>query len=151
MEASNPSAGSGATSGDEQAAARRWQPVTLGPEVPPPAGAYSPGVRAGDLLFVSGQVPRDPRTGAVVGDDVTAQSRQVLRNLQGVLEAGGATLADVVSVTVYLVDEGDWGAFNDVYRSVFRPPYPSRAVVGARLRGILVEVSAVAYLGARAG
>ena len=126
---------------------RRWQPVTLGADVPPPAGAYSPGVRAGNLLFVSGQVPKDPRTGAVVGDEVAEQTRQVLRNLRGVLEAGGATLADVVSVTVYLADEGDWGTFNEVYRTVFAPPYPSRAVVGARLRGILVEVSAVAYLG----
>jgi 2-iminobutanoate/2-iminopropanoate deaminase len=128
-------------------APRRWHPVTLGADVPPPAGAYSPGVRAGNLLFVSGQVPKDPRTGAIVGDDVGEQARQVLRNVRGVLEAGGATLADVVSVTVYLADEGDWGTFNDVYRSVFAPPYPSRAVVGARLRGILVEVSAVAYLG----
>ena len=129
------------------AAARPWQPVTLGPDVPPPAGAYSPGVRAGDLLFVSGQVPKDPRTGAVVGDEVREQTRQVLRNVEGVLRAGGATLADVVSVTVYLQDEGDWGAFNEVYKTVFAPPYPTRAVVGAQLRGILVEVSAVAHVG----
>lgn len=128
-------------------AGRSWTPVTLGPDVPPPAGAYSPGVRAGDLLFVSGQVPKDPRTGAVVGDAVQEQTRQVLRNLEGVLAAGGATLADVVSVTVYLQDEGDWGAFNEVYKTVFAPPYPTRAVVGADLRGILVEVSAIAHLG----
>lgn len=128
-------------------AERRWQPVTLGPDVPPPAGAYSPGVRAGDLLFVSGQVPKDPRTGAVVGDEVREQTRQVLRNLEGVLTAGGASLADVVSVTVYLQDEDDWGAFNEVYKTVFSPPYPTRAVVGAQLRGILVEVSAIAHLG----
>jgi 2-iminobutanoate/2-iminopropanoate deaminase len=133
----------------EGAASRRWTPITLGAEVPPPAGAYSPGVRAGDLLFVSGQVPKDPRTGAVVGTDVEEQTRQVLRNVQGVLEAGGATLDDVVSVTVYLEDERDWGIFNEVYQSVFRPPYPSRAVVGASLRGIMVEVSAVAYVGQR--
>ena len=137
----------GATTAAAADATRRWHPVMLGADVPPPAGAYSPGVRAGNLLFVSGQVPKDPRTGAIVGDDVTGQTRQVLRNLRGVLEAGGATLADVVSVTVYLEDEGDWGTFNEVYRTVFSPPYPSRAVVGARLRGILVEVSAVAYLG----
>jgi 2-iminobutanoate/2-iminopropanoate deaminase len=128
-------------------AVRCWQPVTLAPDVPPPAGAYSPGVRAGDLLFVSGQVPKDPRTGAIVGDEVREQTRQVLRNLEGVLAAGGATLADVVSVTVYLQDEGDWGAFNEVYKSVLAPPYPTRAVVGAQLRGILVEVSAIAHLG----
>ena len=130
---------------------RRWTPVTLGPDVPPPAGAYSPGVRAGDLLFVSGQVPKDPRTGAIVGDEVREQTRQVLRNLEAVLAAGGATLADVVGVTVYLQDEGDWGAFNEVYKTVFEPPYPTRAVVGAQLRGILVEVSAIAHLGGSSG
>ena len=132
-------------------AGRGWQPVTLGPDVPPPAGAYSPGVRAGDLLFVSGQVPKDPRTGQLVGDDVREQTRQVLRNLEAVLAAGGATLADVVSVSVWLQDEGDWGAFNEVYKSVFSAPYPTRAVVGAQLRGILVEVAAIAYLGPAAG
>ena len=128
-------------------APRRWQPVTLGADVPPPAGAYSPGVRAGDLLFVSGQVPKDPRTGQLVGATVTEQTEQVLRNLRGVLEAGGASLDDLVSVTVYLESEDDWPTFNEVYRSTLRPPYPTRAVVGARLRGILVEVSAIAYLG----
>ena len=136
---------------DSPAAGRSWSPVTLGPDVPPPAGAYSPGVRAGDLLVVSGQVPKDPRTGTVVGDEVREQTRQVLRNLAAVLAAGGASLADVVSVTVYLQDEGDWGAFNEVYKTVFAPPYPTRAVVGADLRGILVEVSAIAHLGRSAG
>lgn len=126
---------------------RRWTPITLGPDVPPPAGAYSPGVRAGPFVFVSGQVPRDPRTGAMAEGGVAEQSRQVLRNVEAVLGAAGAGLSDVVSVTVYLADEKDWGTFNEVYRSVFTPPYPSRAVVGAQLRGILVEVSAVAYVG----
>lgn len=128
---------------------RRWRPLTLSPEMPAPAGAYSPGVRAGDLLFVSGQVPRDPRTGELVGGDVAAQTRQVLENVRAVLVAGGATLEDVVSVTVYLSDPGDWGAFNEVYKQVFRSPYPTRTAVGARLRGILVEISAIAYLGRR--
>lgn len=123
---------------------RAWNPVTLGEGYPPPKGAYSPGVRAGELLFVSGQVPRDPRTGEFTGGDVVAQTRRTLDNLRLVLERGGATLDDVVSVTVYLADEDDWDAFNGVYRETFRPPYPARAVVGAGLRGVLVEVSAVA-------
>ena len=128
------------------AGAAGWTPVTLGPDVPPPKGAYSPGVRAGDLVFVSGQVPRDPRTGELVGgDDVTAQTRQALANVRGVLEAAGASLRDVVAVTVWLTDVDDWGAFDAVYRETFAPPFPTRAVVGASLRGILVEVSAVAY------
>jgi len=127
-----------------------WQPVTL-PDCPPPKGAYSPGVRAGDLLFVSGQVPRDPRTGELVGgDDVAAQTRQVLANIAGVLAAGGASLADLVSVTVYLVNPDDWGTFDATYREIMQPPYPTRAAVGASLRGILIEISAVAYLGGRA-
>ena len=123
--------------------ARAWQSVTLGAEIPPPAGPYSPAVRAGDLLFVSGQVPKHPHSGALLGSDVTAQSRGTLENLRRVLAAAGASVDDVVSVTVYLADENDWGAFNAVYREVFNPPYPTRTVIGARLRGVLVEVSAV--------
>jgi 2-iminobutanoate/2-iminopropanoate deaminase len=129
--------------------ARRWTPVTL-PDCPAPKGAYSPGVRAGDLVFVSGQVPRDPRTGALVGDDVAEQTRQVLRNMSGVLAASGASLADVVSVTVYLASIDDWGTFDAVYREHFSPPFPTRTALGASLRGIHVEISAVAYVGGRA-
>jgi 2-iminobutanoate/2-iminopropanoate deaminase len=125
---------------------RNWQPVTLGPEAKPPAGAYSPGVRAGRMVFVSGQIPRDPRTGEIVGTDIVTQTRRTLDNVRSVLESGGATLQDVVSVTVYLANENDWGEFNTVYKSVFSPPYPARAVVGAGLRGILVEVSAIALI-----
>lgn len=124
---------------------RHWTPVHLS-DVPPPVGAYSPGVRAGNLLFVSGQVPRDPATGALVGETIETQTEAVLANLERVLIAGGATLTDVVSVTVYLADEQLWGRFNDVYKTVFTAPYPTRAVVGASLRGILVEVSAIAAL-----
>lgn len=125
---------------------RRWTPLTLG-DVPPPKGAYSPGIRAGDLLFVSGQVPRNPRTGEVEGKTVAEQTRRVLDNLRLVLEAGGGTLADVVATTCYLADERDWEAFNAEYRSVFQAPYPTRTTVGAGLREVLVEVSAIAYLG----
>jgi 2-iminobutanoate/2-iminopropanoate deaminase len=121
-----------------------WQPISLGSDVPAPKGAYSPATRFGDLIFVSGQVPRDVRTGQLLGDDIRAQSAGVLANLRRVLEAAGATLGDVVSVTVYLADSNDWTSFNDVYRETFTPPYPARAVVGAGLRGILVEVSAIA-------
>jgi 2-iminobutanoate/2-iminopropanoate deaminase len=142
--------GGGEGRGDSAAAARRWTPVTLGEGYPPPKGAYSPAVRAGDFVFVSGQVPRDPRTGEEVGGDIVAQSRRTLENLRLALEAAGASLDDLVSVTVYLADENDWGAFNDVYRATLRPPYPARAVVGAGLRGVLVEISGVAHVGAAA-
>ena len=126
---------------------QRWTPIKLGGDVPPPAGAYSPGVRAGDFLFVSGQVPRDPKSGATIGSDVVEQTRQVISNLQSVLVAGGATLSDVVSVTVYLDSPDLWGAFNGVYRELMPQPYPTRTAIGVSLRGFLVEISAVAYLG----
>lgn len=87
---------------------RQWQPVRLGDEVPPPAGAYSPAARAGGFVFVSGQVPRDPVTGALVGDDVESQTEQVIANIKRALEAAGASLTDVVSIIVYLADIDDW-------------------------------------------
>lgn len=126
-----------------------WTPIKLGADVPPPAGAYSPAVRAGDFLYVSGQVPRDPRSGATIGSDVVEQTRQVVSNLEAVLAAAGATLSDVVSVTVYLATPDLWTAFNGVYREVMPQPYSARTAVGASLRGFLVEMSAVAYLGTR--
>lgn len=125
-----------------------WRPVLL-PDAPPPKGAYSPGVRAGDFVYVSGQVPRDPTTGDLAGDDIATQTRQVLRNVQGVLSAAGASLRDVVSVTVWITDVDNWGTFDGVYREFFSAPFPTRAVVGASLRGILVEIAVVAYVGGR--
>ena len=122
-----------------------WTPVLLPADVPPPKGPYSPAVRAGDFVYVSGQTPRDPSTGALQGNDVTSQTRSTLGNLQRVLEQAGAGLEDVVSVTVYLQRADDWDAMNAVYREVLRAPHPSRTTVGAELRGILVEISAVAY------
>ncbi len=124
---------------------RNWTPVTL-PDLPPPAGAYSPGVRAGNLFFVSGQTPRDPATGSIVGTTVEEQIRVTLANVERVLVSGGAELHNVVSVTVYLADEKDWGSFDEIYRTVFAAPFPARAVVGAQLRGIFVEIAAIAYV-----
>jgi 2-iminobutanoate/2-iminopropanoate deaminase len=126
---------------------RQWKPVMLGDDVPPPVGPYSPAVRAGEFVFVSGQVAVDPLTGTVVGQTVEEQARQTLSNVRRALEAAGASIADVVSVVVYLADENDWAAFNGIYTTVFTRPYPSRTAIGAKLRGVLVEVSAVAWLG----
>ena len=127
-------------------ASRSWQPAFLAGDVPKPVGAYSPAVRAGDFVFISGQVPRDPRSGALAGDDIVSQVRGTLANVKNALAAAGATLDDVVSVTAYLADVDDWGKFNDVYKETFRAPYPTRTAIGANLRGILVEISAVAYV-----
>jgi len=129
-----------------KSAERQWQPVVL-QDVPPAVGAYSPGVRAGDFVFISGQIPRDPRTGALIGDDVESQTRQVLKNVQAVLEAAGASLSDLVAVTVYLQDIGDWGRFNDVYKEVMPKPYPTRTALGANLHGFIVEISGIACVG----
>ncbi|MEJ2216685.1 MAG: Rid family detoxifying hydrolase [Gemmatimonadota bacterium] len=125
---------------------RRWTPVSL-PDTPPPVGAYSRAVRAGDLLFVSGQLPRDPATGELMGDDIRSQSRAALANLERVLKAAGAGLDDVVSVSAYLAGIQHWNTFNEVYGETFSPPYPTRTTVAAELHGALVEISAVAYLG----
>jgi 2-iminobutanoate/2-iminopropanoate deaminase len=126
---------------------RRWQPVMLGGDVPPPAGAYSPAVKAGPFVFVSGQVPRDPASGELVGDDVESQTKQVIKNVERALQAAGAELSDVVSVIVYLADIDDWGRFNAVYKEIMPKPYPTRTALGANIRGIFVEISAVAYVG----
>jgi 2-iminobutanoate/2-iminopropanoate deaminase len=128
---------------------RQWQPVRLGDDVPPPAGAYSPAARAGGFVFVSGQVPRDPVTGKLVGDDVEGQTKQVVANVERALRAAGAELSDVVSVIVYLADIDDWGRFNEAYKTLMPQPYPTRTALGANLRGILVEMSAVAFVGSR--
>jgi 2-iminobutanoate/2-iminopropanoate deaminase len=124
---------------------RQWQPVPQGAGIAAPAGAYSPGIRAGDFIFVSGQIPKDPVTGALVTGSVAEQTRQVIRNVQGVLEAAGAALSDLVAINVYLSDPGMWGEFNEAYLAALDAPYPTRTTVGAGLRGIDVEISGVAY------
>jgi len=103
-------------------------------------------VRAGNLLFVSGQTPRDPASGQIVGTTIEEQTSVTLANLARIITTAGASLSQIVSVTVYLADENDWGRFNEVYKAFMTPPYPTRAVVGAQLRGILVEISAIAYI-----
>src|ERR1041385_6003240 len=126
---------------------RQWQPVRLGDDVPPPAGAYTPAVKAGGFVFVSGQVPRDPVSGKLVGDTVEAQTKQVVANVERALRAAGAELSDAVSVIAYLADINDWGRFNDAYKKLMPTPYPTRTTLGAGLHGVLVEMSAVAFVG----
>jgi 2-iminobutanoate/2-iminopropanoate deaminase len=125
-------------------ASRSWQPVDLGGNVPPPKGAYSRAIRAANLVFISGQVPRDPVTGALLGDDIEAQTAAVFDNVRRTLAAGGASLGDVVSVTAWLSDIANWDRFDAVYRTMFRAPYPTRTTVGAQLHGVLVEITAIA-------
>ena len=109
-------------------------------------GPYSQGMRTGRLVFTSGQIPLDPRTGAVAGDTIEAQSRQALRNLQAVLEAGGASLGSVVKTTCFLADMSDFAAFNGVYAKFFTGDCPARSCVAVKTlpKNVLVEVEAVA-------
>ena len=112
-----------------------------------PMGAYSQGLRAGDFIFVSGQGPLDPATGKIVGETIEEQTARTLENLKAILEAGGATMADVVKVTAHLTDLSNFAAYNKVYATYFPDPKPVRTTVGSQLLGMLVEIDAIAYVG----
>jgi 2-iminobutanoate/2-iminopropanoate deaminase len=116
------------------------------PDAPKAIGPYSQAVRAGQLLFVSGQVPLDPATGQIVAGDIGTQARRVFDNLAAVLKAGGRSFADVVRTTVFLADMNDFAAVNDVYGTYFSAPYPARATVQvARLpKDARVEIDLIA-------
>jgi 2-iminobutanoate/2-iminopropanoate deaminase len=116
------------------------------PDAPKAIGPYSQAVRAGQLLFLSGQVPIDPATGLIVDGDVAAQTRRVFENLDAVLKAGQRSFADVVRTTVFLADMNDFAAMNEVYGQYFKEPYPARATVQvARLpKDAKVEIDLIA-------
>ncbi|MBA3404424.1 MAG: RidA family protein [Gemmatimonadaceae bacterium] len=99
------------------------------PEAPRAIGPYSQAIRAGSLLFLSGQVPIDPATGEIVEGDIAAQTHRVFQNLGEVLKAGGATFDQVVRATVYLKDMNDFAVVNEVYGTYFASPAPARATV----------------------
>ena len=112
---------------------------------PKAVGPYSQAVRAGDLLFVAGQIPLDP-SGDMVEGDVAVQAHRVLDNLGAILATAGLSFADVVRTTVYLSDMNDMPAMNQVYGTYFSEPYPARATVQvARLpRDVRIEIDAIA-------
>lgn len=113
-----------------------------------PVGAYSQGLIVGDFVYTSGMGPLDPATGEVVGDDVAAQTKQVMRNLGAILAVHGLSFDDVVKSTVHLENlKDDFAAYNEAYKSFFTPPYPVRTTVGSQLMDILVEIDFVAYKG----
>jgi 2-iminobutanoate/2-iminopropanoate deaminase len=116
------------------------------PKAPKAIGPYSAALRAGQLLFVSGQIPLDPDGGTIIDGDIGQQTRQVLRNITALLEAGGLSLNHVVRTTVFLADMNDFGAMNEVYRSFFSEPYPARSTVqAARLpRDARIEIDVIA-------
>lgn len=118
---------------------------------PQAVGPYSQGVKAGNLLFVSGQIPIDPETGEVVGEDIAAQTEQVLHNLEAVLEEAGATLEQVVRVDIFLKDLGtDFSVVNELYAQRFKGPVkPVRQTVEVSKLplNVDIEMSCIAYLG----
>ena len=111
-------------------------------------GPYSQAVKAGEFVFVSGQIPIDPKTGNFVSEDVAEQTEQVLKNLSAVLEAAGSGLKNVVKTTVFLADMNDFTAMNEVYARYFTEDFPARATVqAARLpKDARVEIEAIALL-----
>ncbi len=115
---------------------------------PAAIGPYSQAIRAGDLLFVSGQVPIEPATGELIDGDVAAQTQRVLQSLDAIVRAAGATFDDVVKTTVYLADMNDFVAMNRVYATWFANPAPARAAVQvARLpKDAQIEIDAIVRL-----
>ena len=113
---------------------------------PAAIGPYSQAVRAGSLVFVSGQIPLDPATSTMVDGDIALQTHQVFRNLTGILQAAGSSLERVVRATVYLADMNDFAAMNEVYAGYFSAPAPARSTIqAARLpRDARVEIDVIA-------
>lgn len=118
------------------------------PDAPKAIGPYSPAIKAGNLLFLSGQIPLDPATGAMVDGDITAQTELVMRNIAALLAAAGAGFEHVVRTTVFLTDMNEFAAMNAVYGRFVVDPAPARATVQVvRLpRDARVEIDVIAVL-----
>ena len=117
-------------------------------DAPKAQGVYTPAIRAGQLLFISGQIPVDPKTGAVVEGDITAQADQSMRNVVALLKAAGLGFEHVARTTVFLADMDDFAAMNAVYARYIVDPPPARATVQvARLpRDVRIEIDAIAVI-----
>ena len=118
------------------------------PNAAKPIGPYSPAIRAGNLLFISGQVGFDPTTGALIDGDISAQTDQVMRNIGALLEAAGTDFAHVVRTTVFLADMGEFAAMNAVYARYVVDPPPARSTVqvAALPRNARVEIDVIAVV-----
>jgi 2-iminobutanoate/2-iminopropanoate deaminase len=116
------------------------------PNAPKAIGPYSSALRAGDWLFISGQIPFDPATGQLIDGDIAVQTRRVFENIGALVSAAGLTFADIVRTTVFLADMNDFAAMNEIYRTYFSEPYPARSTVqAARLpRDARIEIDAIA-------
>ena len=117
------------------------------PNAPAAIGPYSQAILCGNMLYTSGQIPLDPATGTVVGDNIRDQATQVMKNLGAVLAAGGSSFENAVKTTCFLADMGDFSAFNEVYATYFTTN-PARSCVAVKTlpKGVLVEVEVVALV-----
>ncbi|MBQ3913319.1 MAG: RidA family protein [Lachnospiraceae bacterium] len=116
-------------------------------KAPAAVGPYSQAIEANGMLYTSGQIPLDPATGTIVGDNVTEQAEQVMKNLKAVLEAAGTSTDNVVKTLCFLTNMGDFAAFNEVYGRYFtEKPARSCVEVSALPKGALCEVEVVAVL-----
>jgi 2-iminobutanoate/2-iminopropanoate deaminase len=117
-------------------------------DAPAAIGPYSQAIRVGNLVFTSGQIPLHPQTGDIVGETAAEQARQVLQNLQAVLQAAGASMQNVVKTTIFLTDLSQFAAVNAVYAEFFpeNPPARSTVQVAALPRGVQVEIEAIAIV-----
>ena len=112
----------------------------------PPLAPYSPGVKAGNALYVSGTLALDSNGKLVGRNDVRAQTRHILETIKSVLEAAGGSMRDITFNHIFLSDMSCYAAMNEIYREYFEPPYPARTTVQSGLLGFLIEVEAVALL-----
>lgn len=112
-------------------------------------GPYSPALKVGNLLFLSGSIPLDPVSGQIVAGDITAQATRVMENIKALLAAAGADFSHVVRTTVFMVDLGEFAAMNEVYASYFAAPYPARSTVQVvKLpKDVRIEIDVIAVLG----
>jgi 2-iminobutanoate/2-iminopropanoate deaminase len=118
------------------------------PQFPLP---FSHALRAGDFVYVSGQVGVDPETRIVVGDTIEAQTEQCVRNLETILKAAGLTLDHVIKVNTHVTNLTDIPAYNKVYENLFSKPYPTRTTVQSGLGNYLIEIDVIAYAPTRRG
>jgi 2-iminobutanoate/2-iminopropanoate deaminase len=117
-------------------------------KAPKAVGPYSQAIQAGNFLFLSGQIPLDPKTGELVKGDIGRQTRQVLENIKGVLESQKLGMEDVVKVTIFLGDIGSFNRVNEVYATYFPAPAPARSTVevAGLPRGAEIEIEAIALV-----
>lgn len=118
------------------------------PSAPKAIGPYSQAVKSGSLVFISGQIPLDPKTMELVGEDVVRQTHQVFKNLSAIAKASGGNLIDIVKMTIYLTNLDNFSKINEIMASYFQEPYPARATieVSALPKAALVEVEAILAL-----